>query len=82
MELIGILTQRFERLRGIIQLRIQKIKELEEQAVLLFEKGELDAIEVLMQQKDSIITTNEQLALFVEKWEKRTAPKERQRLSI
>jgi len=78
LELIAILTHRFERLRGIIQLRNQRVKEMEQQAVCLFEKGQLREIELLMEQKDGILSTNKQLSLFIEKWEKKSNRKEEQ----
>lgn len=76
MELIVILTHRFERLRGIIQLRNQRIKDMEKQAIQYFENGQLREIELLMQQKDGIISTNKQLCLFIEKWEQKSNRKE------
>jgi len=78
LELIVILTHRFERLRGIIQLRNQRIKEMEQQAVYFFEKGQLQEIELLMQQKEGILSTNKQLSLFIKKWEQKSNRKEEQ----
>lgn len=78
MELVVILTNRFERLRGVIHLRNLRIKTLEQQAVELFEKGKLQEIEGLMKQKDWILHTNQQLSLFIEKWENISTEKEGQ----
>lgn len=74
--MVVILIHRFERLRGIIALRNLRIKELEQQAVELFEKGQLREIECLMQEKDWILNSIQQLSLFIEKWEHRTTQKE------
>lgn len=73
-----MLTHRFERLRGIIQLRNERIRELERQAVHLFEQGRLKEIEMLMRKKDGVLHTNKELSLFIEKWEQTVNQKEEQ----
>lgn len=67
------LARRFDRLRQIIQLRNDKIQSLDSQVLDLFEEGNLEGIEALMQQKNSMMTTNHQLALFIDKWESRAS---------
>ncbi|MEW9672841.1 hypothetical protein [Ammoniphilus sp. 3BR4] len=73
METEVFLSRRFDRLRQIIQLRNDKIRSLDAQVLDLFEEGNLEGIEALMHQKKSMMITNHQLALFIDKWEPRAS---------
>lgn len=69
MELDFYLKQRFDRLRNIVQLREKKIKDMEHQVIEHFEQGNLQEIEILMNKKNTMLTTNHQLSQFILKWE-------------
>lgn len=69
MELDIYLKQRFDRLRNIVQLREKMIKDMEHQVILHFEQGNLPEIEILMNKKNTMLNTNQQLSQFIHKWE-------------
>ncbi|RXT13605.1 hypothetical protein [Ammoniphilus sp. CFH 90114] len=73
METEVFLARRFDRLRQIIQLRNDKIQQLDKQVLVYFEEGNLQGIEALMRQKTTILSTNEQLCCFIDKWESRAS---------
>lgn len=67
------LAKRFDRLRQIIQLRNDKIQGLDKQVLEMFEVGNIEGIETLMNSKQNILETNHRLALFIEKWESQSS---------
>ena len=63
------LSARFERLRQIIVLRENSLREMEKEVLHWFQVGNLSEIERLMKEKEQIKLTNQKLRLFVLKWE-------------
>lgn len=70
MELSLFLANRFEYLRQIIEHRQQRIRKLEQETLVWFDRGNLNQIKLLMIEKDRILNRNRKLNLFIEKWEK------------
>ena len=70
MELSLFLANRFEYLRQIIEHRQQRIRKLEQETLVWFDRGDLNQIKLLMIEKDRILNRNRKLNLFIEKWEK------------
>lgn len=70
MELSLFLANRFEYLRQIIEQRQQRIRKLEQETLVWFDRGDLNQIKLLMIEKDRILNRNRKLNLFIEKWEK------------
>ena len=70
MELSLFLANRFEYLRQIIEHRQQRIRKLEQETLVWFDRGNLNQIKLLMIEKDRILNRNKKLRLFIEKWEK------------
>ena len=73
METDVYLAKRFDRLRQIIKLRNEKIQGLDKQVLELFEVGNIEGIETLMNKKQDILETNHRLALFIDKWENQSS---------
>lgn len=76
MELDVYLKQRFDRLRNIVQLREKMIKDMEHQVIHYFEQGNFQEIEILMNKKNVMMSTNHQLSQFIYKWEGKAEVKE------
>lgn len=70
MELSLFLANRFEYLRQIIEHRQRRIRKLEQETLVWFDRGNLNQIKLLMIEKDRILNRNKKLRLFIEKWEK------------
>jgi hypothetical protein len=70
VELSLFLANRFEYLRQIIEQRQQRIRKLEQETLVWFDRGDLNQIKLLMIEKDRILNRNRKLNLFIEKWEK------------
>jgi hypothetical protein len=70
VELSFFLANRFEYLRQIIEHRQQRIRKLEQETLVWFDRGNLNQIKLLMIEKDRILNRNKKLYLFIEKWEK------------
>jgi hypothetical protein len=70
VELSLFLANRFEYLRQIIAQRQQRIRKLEQETLVWFDRGDLNQIKLLMIEKDRILYRNKRLSLFIEKWEK------------
>ena len=63
-------SARFERLRQILARREDQLKILEHEVLHWFKLGNILEIKQLMEKKDTILSTNHKLRLFIIKWEK------------